>query len=244
MAILMSCVTSKTLAPCTPEVSRQQRHTCISVSAHRRQIRIGLTMKSWGTSCTVPPMWIRGATRFRLFTSASHSARLLSFSLAPLLTYKRITAVGSGPGELPEEKSPIPNKEAAISSDPGELPGKSPLPNKSSLVTVVVGGVFGAVSFYGQMRAMEENVEKTAEVAIETIEKAADVVDKLADEVIAFPGNENLKKAAFRIKAIAEEIEKDAEEAEALIHKVEEIEKEVDAAVDTFMGKGMKKGSR
>uniref|UniRef100_N1QQV8 Uncharacterized protein n=1 Tax=Aegilops tauschii TaxID=37682 RepID=N1QQV8_AEGTA len=169
-------------------------------------------------------------------------------------------------------------------------------------VTVVVGGVFGAVSFYGQMRAMEENVEKTAEVAIETIEKAADVVDKLADEVIAFPGNENLKKAAFRIKAIAEEIEKDAEEAEALIHKVrliayerltslfvfslsaffscvkyaslvcrksekkkraslenpnkhiqikveplenvEEIEKEVDAAVDTFMGKGMKKGSR
>uniref|UniRef100_A0A453C3F3 Uncharacterized protein n=3 Tax=Aegilops tauschii subsp. strangulata TaxID=200361 RepID=A0A453C3F3_AEGTS len=107
MAILMSCVTSKTLAPCTPEVSRQQRHTCISVSAHRRQIRIGLTMKSWGTSCTVPPMRIRGATR--------------------------ITAVGSGPGELPEEKSPIPNKEAAISSDPGELPGKSPLPNKSSL---------------------------------------------------------------------------------------------------------------
>lgn len=156
----------------------------------------------------------------------------------------RITAVGSAPGELLEEKSPIPNKEAAISSDPGELPGKSPPPNKSSLVTVVVGGVFGAVSFYGQMRAMEENVEKTAEVAIETIEKAADVVDKLADEVIAFPGNENLKKAAFRIKAIAGEIEKDAEEAEALIHKVEEIEKEVDAAVDTFMGKGMKKGSR
>ncbi|KAM3387336.1 hypothetical protein ACQJBY_010272 [Aegilops geniculata] len=218
MAILMSCVTSKTLAPCTPEVSRQQRHTCISVSAHRRQIRIGLTMKSWGISCTVPPMRIRGATR--------------------------ITAVGSSPGELPEEKSPIPNKEAAISSDPGELPGKSPPPNKSSVVTVVVGGVFGAVSFYGQMRAMEENVEKTAEVAIETIEKAADVVDKLADEVISFPGNENFKKAAFRIKAIAEEIEKDAEEAEALIHKVEEIEKEVDAAVDTFMGKGMKKGSQ
>lgn len=156
----------------------------------------------------------------------------------------RIAAVGSDPGELPEEKSPIPNKVAAISSDPGELPGKSPTSNKSSLVTVVVGGVFGAVSFYGQMRAMEENVEKTTEVAIETIEKAADVVDKIADEVIAFPGNENLKKAAFRIKAIAEEIEKDAEEAEALIHKVEEIEKEVDAAVDSFMGKGMKKGSQ
>uniref|UniRef100_A0A453C3B5 Uncharacterized protein n=1 Tax=Aegilops tauschii subsp. strangulata TaxID=200361 RepID=A0A453C3B5_AEGTS len=69
MAILMSCVTSKTLAPCTPEVSRQQRHTCISVSAHRRQIRIGLTMKSWGTSCTVPPMRIRGATRYvRMFS--------------------------------------------------------------------------------------------------------------------------------------------------------------------------------
>ncbi|KAI5014949.1 hypothetical protein ZWY2020_056339 [Hordeum vulgare] len=141
----------------------------------------------------------------------------------------RIAAVGSDSGELREEKSPLPNKAAAISSDPGELPGKSSASNKSSLVTVVVGGVFGAVSFYGQMRAMEENVEKTAEIAIETIEKAADVVDKLADE-----------KAAFRIKAIAEEIEK-AEEAEARSHPVEEIEKEVDAAVDTLMGKGMKK---
>ncbi|VAH48319.1 unnamed protein product [Triticum turgidum subsp. durum] len=58
MAILLCCVTSKALAPHTPEVFRQQRSTGISASARPRQIPIGLTTKSWGIN---PP--IRRATQ-------------------------------------------------------------------------------------------------------------------------------------------------------------------------------------
>ena len=66
-----------------------------------------------------------------------------------------------------------------------------------------------------------DKVEQTAEVAIEVVEKVAEAAEKIADDVSeAFPGNDNLKKAASRIKAVADEIEKDAEKAKALIEKV------------------------
>jgi len=66
-----------------------------------------------------------------------------------------------------------------------------------------------------------DKLEKTAEVAIEVIDKVAEETEKIADEVAdAFPGNETLKKAAANIKAVADEIEEDADKAEALIEKV------------------------
>ena len=53
------------------------------------------------------------------------------------------------------------------------------------------------------------------------IDTVAEATEKVAVEVAeAFPGNETLKQAASKIKAIADEIEEDADKAEALIEKV------------------------
>jgi hypothetical protein len=66
-----------------------------------------------------------------------------------------------------------------------------------------------------------DKVEKTAEAAIEVIDTVAEATEKVAGEVAhAFPGNDNLKKAASKIKAVTDAIEEDAEKAEALIKKV------------------------
>lgn len=66
-----------------------------------------------------------------------------------------------------------------------------------------------------------DKIEKTAEVAIEVIDTVAEATEKIAGEVAdAFPGNENLKEVASKIKTVTDEIEEDAEKAEALIKKV------------------------
>jgi hypothetical protein len=66
-----------------------------------------------------------------------------------------------------------------------------------------------------------DKIEKTAEVAIEVVDTVAEAAEKVAGEVAgAFPGNESLREAASRIKAVTDEIEEDAERAEALIEKV------------------------
>lgn len=66
-----------------------------------------------------------------------------------------------------------------------------------------------------------DTVEKTAEVAIEVVDTVAEATEKVAGELAdAFPGNENLKEVASKIKTVADVIEDDAEKAEALIQKV------------------------
>jgi hypothetical protein len=66
-----------------------------------------------------------------------------------------------------------------------------------------------------------DKIEKTAEVAIEVIDTVAEATEKVAGEVAeAFPGNEDLKEAALKIKAATDAIEEDTEKTEALIHKV------------------------
>lgn len=53
------------------------------------------------------------------------------------------------------------------------------------------------------------------------IDTVAEATEKVAGEVAdAFPGSENLKEAASRIKTVTDAIEEDAEKAEALIEKV------------------------
>ncbi|PWZ41801.1 hypothetical protein Zm00014a_015458 [Zea mays] len=80
--------------------------------------------------------------------------------------------------------------------------------------------IAAAVPLYRRFRALEDNVEKTAEAAIEVIDSVAEATEKVADEVAqAFPGSETLKQAASKIKTIADEIEEDADKAEALIEK-------------------------
>ncbi|KAF7016730.1 unnamed protein product [Triticum aestivum] len=199
MAIAVSSLTSGSLAPYSPEVSRQRRGSLVSASPRRRQAVAGIAIKSRGINRVQPTT--RGATQ--------------------------IPAAAAG------------------SSSSGDRPGGNfPVPNVPSWVKLLVGVFFAAVPLYRQMRALEDKVEQTAEVAIEVVEKVAEAAEKIADDVSeAFPGNDNLKKAASRIKAVADEIEKDAEKAEALIEKVDEIEKEMDSVVDSVIEKVKKERS-
>lgn len=77
------------------------------------------------------------------------------------------------------------------------------------------------IHFFIVTFVVTDKIEKTAEVAIEVVDTVAEATEKIAGEVAdAFPGNENLKEAASKIKTVTDEIEEDAEKAEALIKKV------------------------
>nr|XP_020188348.3 uncharacterized protein LOC109774039 [Aegilops tauschii subsp. strangulata] len=98
---------------------------------------------------------------------------------------------------------------------------QSPNTRFSSWVTWLVGAFFLAAPAYWRFRALEDKAEQTAEATIEMVEKVAEAAERIADDVSeAFPGNERLKKVASSVKAVADEIEKDMDKAEAILHKV------------------------
>ncbi|RWW27253.1 hypothetical protein BHE74_00020467, partial [Ensete ventricosum] len=64
-------------------------------------------------------------------------------------------------------------------------------------------------------------VEKVAESAAEAVEKIAEVTEKIASDVAdELPDGGRLRDKAVQVEQICEEVEKDAEEAEAFIRKV------------------------
>jgi hypothetical protein len=66
-----------------------------------------------------------------------------------------------------------------------------------------------------------DKIEMTTEVAIKVIDTMAEATEKVAGEVAeVFPGNEDLKEAALKIKAVTDVIEEDVEKTKAPIHKV------------------------
>ncbi|XP_052152872.1 FK506-binding protein 2-like [Oryza glaberrima] len=139
-------------------------------------------------------------------------------SALPVRGAAQIPAVGSGP--------------------PAPSGGNLPIPSMPSWAKWVVGAIIVAIPIYRKIRALEDTVEKTAEVAIEVVDTVAEATEKVAGELAdAFPGNENLKEVASKIKTVADVIEDDAEKAEALIQKVDEIKKELDAIVDPIIDK-------
>ncbi|CAM0904405.1 unnamed protein product [Alopecurus aequalis] len=140
------------------------------------------------------------AHRRQIFTSLSMKSWGINHTVPPTRGATQIPAAVPGPEKL--------------------LGGNFPVSNMPHWVALVVGAVFVAIPIYKRIRALEEKVEKTAEVAIEVVDTVAEAVEKVAGEVSeAFPENENLEQAASRIKAVADVIEEDAEKAEALIHK-------------------------
>uniref|UniRef100_A0A0D3FWG7 Pterin-binding domain-containing protein n=1 Tax=Oryza barthii TaxID=65489 RepID=A0A0D3FWG7_9ORYZ len=151
-------------------------------------------------------------------------------SALPVRGAAQIPAVGSGPPAPSGGNLPIPSMPSCISSC---IPTYAPVRAKW-----VVGAIIVAIPIYRKIRALEDTVEKTAEVAIEVVDTVAEATEKVAGELAdAFPGNENLKEVASKIKTVADVIEDDAEKAEALIQKVDEIKKELDAIVDPIIDK-------
>ncbi|KAI5014956.1 hypothetical protein ZWY2020_056346 [Hordeum vulgare] len=143
MAIVVSSLTTQSLARCSLEVSRQQPNTVVSASTRHWQILAGLAIKSWGIN--------------RLDYPTPSDVRVPSSW--------RLSA--------------------------GRVP---------------------------------------------VVKKVAEAAEKIVDDVSeAFPGNNSFKKVASRIKVVVDDIEKDEEKAEALIEKVDDIEKEMDSVVDSLM---------
>lgn len=123
--------------------------------------------------------------------------------------------------------------------------GNLPIPNMPPWAKWLVGAAIVAIPIYRRFRTLEDKIEKTAEVAIEVIDKVAEATEKVAGEVAdEFPGNESIKEAASRIKKVMHVVEEDADKAEALIEKVDEIKKDVDSIVDPIIGKVAKDKSR
>ncbi|XP_062224792.1 uncharacterized protein LOC133923523 [Phragmites australis] len=122
--------------------------------------------------------------------------------------------------------------------------GNLPIPNMPSWAKWVVGAVIVAIPIYRRMRTLEDKIEKTAEVAVEVVDTVAEATEKVAGEVAdAFPGNENIKEIASKIKTVTDAIEEDADKAEALIDKVDEIKKEIDSIVGPIIDKAVEEES-
>nr|CAH67104.1 H0818E04.21 [Oryza sativa] len=193
MAVLKSLVACKGLALCAPAIAQRHRNTPLSASAHRRQILItGLTMNSSGINSALP---VRGAAQ--------------------------IPAVGSGPPAPSGGNLPVPSMPSCFFNVISSISISSCIPTYAPVrAKWVVGAIIVAIPIYRKIRALEDTVEKTAEVAIEVVDTVAEATEKVAGELAdAFPGNENLKEVASKIKTVADVIEDDAEKAEALIQK-------------------------
>ncbi|THU57731.1 hypothetical protein C4D60_Mb03t06580 [Musa balbisiana] len=98
--------------------------------------------------------------------------------------------------------------------------------------------VIAAIPFYTRIIKKGGNIEKVAEVALETVEKLAEVTEKIASDVAAaLPEGDSLKEKALLIEKIAEKVEHDAKLAEAIIHEVDVVKEEVDTLVKPLLEK-------
>ncbi|KAJ8471322.1 hypothetical protein OPV22_025665 [Ensete ventricosum] len=134
-----------------------------------------------------------------------------------------------------ETKGTNTDVDAAGSSDP-----RTPLTSISAWTRWVLGSVVGiAVPLYRRILRREDAVEKAAESAAEAVEKIAEVTEKIASDVAdELPDGGRLRDKAVQVEQICEEVEKDAEEAEAFIRKVDHLKEELDTLVEPIIEKG------
>ncbi|KAJ8500709.1 hypothetical protein OPV22_011261 [Ensete ventricosum] len=98
--------------------------------------------------------------------------------------------------------------------------------------------VIAAIPFYTRIVKRGGNIEKVAEVALQTLEKVAEVTEKIASDVAnALPEGDSLKEKALLIEKIAEKVEHDAKLAEAIIHEVDAVKEEVDTLMNPLLEK-------
>ncbi|KAF0913316.1 hypothetical protein E2562_021966 [Oryza meyeriana var. granulata] len=129
----------------------------------------------------------------------------------------------------------VPADLAAAAADTGQRQlGFSPLPMLPIWMQMVLGGVvYTAVPFYKRIRKVEGEAIENVETALEVVEHAAEVTEKLADNVAnALLENGTLHKLAEEIEYIAEIVDKDAQKVEIIIKKIEDVSNQIDAAVE------------
>ncbi|KAF8404662.1 hypothetical protein HHK36_009550 [Tetracentron sinense] len=108
--------------------------------------------------------------------------------------------------------------------------------------------ILGAVSWiilpflkhkWGPLLALKNKVDTVVdrvESVVDVVEMVAEKVEKIADEVAdKLPEGGKLKDTVSFVEIIAKEAAKDANLAEEFIHKVEEVEKELESLVEPVM---------
>ncbi|KAF5197702.1 hypothetical protein FRX31_012712 [Thalictrum thalictroides] len=87
---------------------------------------------------------------------------------------------------------------------------------------------------FGPLQQLKNELDTaihTAEMVTEMVEEVAEKVDEVADEIAEkLPDDMKLKDAIKRVESLAQEAVKDAKQAETVIHKVEEAEKQLEDA--------------
>lgn len=122
---------------------------------------------------------------------------------------------------------------AAVAADHRRL-GFSPLPMIPIWIQMVLGGVvYTAVPFYKRARKVEGKAIENVETALDVLERAAEVTEKLAANVAnSLPEDGSLHKLAEEIEYIAEVVDKDAQKVEVIVKKIEKLSDQIDAAVE------------
>uniref|UniRef100_A0ACD5YFC1 Uncharacterized protein n=1 Tax=Avena sativa TaxID=4498 RepID=A0ACD5YFC1_AVESA len=132
------------------------------------------------------------------------------------------------------ESDVVPPELAAAAAAGRRRLGFSPLPMIPIWVQMVLGGVvYTAVPFYKRARQIEDKAIENVETALDVLEHAAEVTEKLAANVASsLPEDGSLHKVAEEIEYIAEVVDKDAQKVEVIIRKIEMISDQIDAAVE------------
>ncbi|XP_010942627.1 uncharacterized protein [Elaeis guineensis] len=167
-----------------------------------------------------------------LFVKFSASPRRRSISVA------RVMQSSGVDGTKSSKEDP---KETNSNAAPVQPSGRGlPLPNIPIWARWVLGSIVClALPFYKRILRIEDGVEKAAETILKTVEKVAEITEEIASDVAdVLPGDGRLKEEVLKIENIADQIDKDAEKAEAFLHKVDQIEEEVGALVEPIIEKG------
>ncbi|CAM0951783.1 unnamed protein product [Alopecurus aequalis] len=137
------------------------------------------------------------------------------------------------------ESDVVPAELAAKAAAGRRRLGFTPLPMLPIWVQMMLGGVvYTAVPFYKRARQLEDMAIENMETALDVLEHAAEVTEKLAVNVASnLPEDGSLHKVVEEIEYIAEVVDKDAQKIEAIIKKIEMISDQIDAAVEPVIEK-------
>ncbi|XP_008775877.1 uncharacterized protein LOC103696122 [Phoenix dactylifera] len=182
-------------------------------------------------SLTLPSSSCPKVAPHRLFIKISAPPRRHSISVARAMQSSGVDGTKSSKED---------GKKTDSNAGPVQPSGRGlPLPNIPVWARWMLGSIFCvALPFYRRILRLEDGVEKAAETVIETVEKVAEITEKIASDVAdALPGDGRLKEVALKIEDIADHVDQDAEKAEAFLQKVDQIEEEVDALVEPIIEK-------
>ncbi|KAF6170285.1 hypothetical protein GIB67_042975 [Kingdonia uniflora] len=119
------------------------------------------------------------------------------------------------------------------------LPSGSNFPGWSNWMLGAILSLF--LPFMKSKLGPLQTLKNEVDTALETVEKVAEEVENMAVEIEKIseevakklPDDAKLKAALLSVDKLAKEAVKDADMAEAIIHKVEEAEKEVEKLLET-----------